>query len=112
MFLYFASLGTLALGLVAALFWTWMKSLRLSRGSLRAALQWNAAGYALLFTAVWFACGIGAGPGFLLSTDPAMHRPMLAAAAASAGMFCSVLGWGCLLIGQRRLLRGLEGAGQ
>jgi hypothetical protein len=108
MYLYFASLGTLALVLVAALFWTWMRSTRLSRGYLRAALQWNAVGYLFLFSAVWFACGIGAGPGFLLSTDPARHQPLLAAAAAAAGMFCSVLGWVCLLAGQRRLLNGLE----
>jgi hypothetical protein len=51
---------------------------------------------------------IGAGPGNLLSTDLSMHKPFFAGAAAAMGMFMSVAGWICLLVGQRKLLKGLE----
>jgi hypothetical protein len=108
MFLYFAGFGTLALILVSLIFWTWMRVTRLVNGSLRTALKWNMVGYCFLFCASWFACGVGAGPGNLLSTDPAMHNPFLASMAAVAGMFTSVAGWAFLLTGQRKLLRSLE----
>ena len=85
-----------------------MKTTRLTAGALRSGLAWNALGTSLLFSATWFACGIGAGPGNLLSSDPGIQRPFLAGAAAVAGMFCSVAGWACLLIGTRTILRGLE----
>lgn len=108
MFLYFASFGTIALVLVSLIFWTWMKTTRLSAGALRSGLGWNAVGTSLLFSATWFACGIGAGPGNLLSSDPSIHRPFLAGAAAVAGMFCSVGGWACLFVGIRRIHKGLK----
>lgn len=108
MFLYFAFFGTVALVLVAMIFWTWMKTTRLTAGPLRSALAWNAVGNIFTFSAAWFACGIGAGPGNLLSTDPALHQPFLAICAAVAGMFCSVVGWACLLVGIRKILKGLE----
>lgn len=108
LFLYFAAMGTIALVLVALLFWTWMKTTRLSAGSLRSALAWSAGGYIFVLSASWFACGIGAGPGFLLSSDGSMHQPFLATAAAVAGMFCSVVGWVCLLVGFRKILKALR----
>jgi hypothetical protein len=108
MFLYFAIFGTAALVLVALLFRTWMKVNRLANGYLRTALKWNSAGYFFMFCAAWFACGIGAGPGNLLSLDVSMHNPFLATMAALSGMFMSVAGWMCLLAGQRKLLKGLE----
>jgi hypothetical protein len=37
-----------------------------------------------------------------------MHNSQLAIAAAASGMLASVLGWICLLIGQRRMLRALQ----
>ena len=108
MFLYFASFGTIALILISLIFWTWMRTTRLTAGALRRGLAWNALGTSLLFSATWFACGIGAGPGNLLSSDPGIQRPFLAGAAAVAGMFCSVGGWTCLLVGIRTILKGLE----
>lgn len=107
-FLYFAISGTIAMALVALIYWTWMKTTRLSTGALRSGLAWNAVGNIFTFSAAWFACGIGAGPGFLLSSDPTMHRPFLALAAGVAGMFTSVVGWACLLVGIRKILKGLE----
>jgi hypothetical protein len=107
MYLYFATFGSLALILLTLVFWTWMKVNHLAKGYLHSALKWNAAGYVLLFTASWFACGIGAGPGNLLSLDASMHNPFLASMAAVAGMLASVAGWALLLVGQRKILAGL-----
>jgi hypothetical protein len=108
LYLYFAFFGTLALALVAVIFWTWMRVNRIAVGTLRRALKWNIVGYFFVFCAAWFACGIGAGPGWLLSSDIRMHNSQLAIAAAASGMLASVLGWICLLIGQRRMLRALQ----
>lgn len=104
MWSYFAAFGTVSLALVALIFWNWMKSRRMTKGGLRQALLWNMWGYAAEFTAAWFACGIGAGPGFLLSTDASMHNPTLAAGAAMASMFFGTAGWGLLLVGMRKML--------
>jgi hypothetical protein len=108
MYLYFAVLGSVALILLALVFWTWMKVNRLAKGHIRIALKWNAFGYFFLFAASWFACGIGAGPGNLLSLDASMHNYFLASMSAVSGMLASVAGWVCLLIGQRKLLKGLD----
>lgn len=108
MYLYFAAFGSIALILVALVFWTWMKVNQLAIGYLRTALKWNLFGYFWLFCAAWFACGIGAGPGNLLSLDESMHHPFLATMGAVSGMFASVAGWVFLLVGQRKLLAGLE----
>lgn len=56
----------------------------------------------------WLVCGVSAGPGNLLSMDASMHNPFLASMAAVAGMFASVAGWVCLLVGQRKLLEGFD----
>ncbi|HEU0295294.1 MAG TPA: alpha/beta hydrolase [Anaerolineales bacterium] len=85
MYLYFAGFGSIALVLVALVFWTWMKVNRLANGYLRTALKWNMVGYIFMFSASWFACGIGAGPGNLLSTDLSMHNPFLATMGPSPG---------------------------
>jgi hypothetical protein len=108
MYLYFATFGSIALILLALVFWTWIKVNRLAQGDLRTALKWNAVGYVFLFIAQWFACGIGAGPGNLLSLDASMHNPFLASMSAVSGMFASVSGWVCLLVGQHKLLEGLD----
>jgi len=108
MYLYFAVFGSTVLVLVALVFWTWMKVNRAASGQLRTALKWNAVGYVFLFIASWFACGIGAGPGNLLSLDASMHNKFLASMSAVSGVFASVAGWGCLLVGQRKLLEGLD----
>jgi hypothetical protein len=108
MYLYFAVFGSTALILVTLVFWTWMKVNHAASGRLRAALKWNAVGYFFLFIASWFACGIGAGPGNLLSLDASMHNPFLASMSAVSGMFASVAGWVCLLVGQQKLLERLD----
>ena len=108
MYLYFAVFGSTALILVALVFWTWMRVNHAASSQLRTALKWNAVGYVFLFIAQWFACGIGAGPGNLLSLDASMHNPFLASMSAASGMFASVAGWVCLLVGQRKLLKGFD----
>lgn len=108
LYLYFAAAGTVVLVLVTLVFWTWLRTTRLTHGRLRSGLAWIAAGFVFLFAAQWFACGIGAGPGFLLSTDASMHQPFLASAAAVAGMFCSVVGWALVLVGFTRIRKGVR----
>ena len=61
-----------------------------------------------LLSSQWFACGIGAGPGFLLSDDDSARQPFLATAAAVAGMFCSVIGWLGVLVGMRFIHTSLK----
>jgi hypothetical protein len=108
MVFYFGISGTIGLILVAMVFWTWRETTRLTRRYARAALVWNMVGYVFLFSASWFACGIGGGPGNLLSTDPAMRQPMLATGAAIIAMAVSLPGWGCILMSQRTILTGLK----
>ena len=108
MFLYFATFGSIALVLVTLVFWMWMKVNRVASGKLRTALKWNAVGYVFMFISSWFACGIGASPGNLLSLDALIRNPFLASMAAFSGMFASAAGWVCLLVGQRKLFEGLD----
>lgn len=108
MWAYFAFFGTLAIVFLALTFWTWMKSTRLTKGTLKRALVWNMAGFVALFSGGWFACGIGGPPGNLLSTDPSMQNPTLAGAAAMAGMFFSVVGWVLLWVAMRTMLKAVE----
>lgn len=105
MWIYFAEFGTLAIVFLALTFWTWIKTTRLTKGPLKRALLWNMAGYVALFTALWFACGIGGPPGNLLSTDPSLQNPTVAGGAAMAGMFFSVVGWILLWVGMRNMLK-------
>ncbi len=101
LYLYFAAGGTTALILFALVMWTWLKARAITSGRLRSGLTWLGIGFSFLLSAQWFACGIGAGPGFLLGDDEATRQPFLATAAAVAGMFCSVLGWISVLLGVR-----------
>jgi hypothetical protein len=61
-----------------------------------------------LFVAAYFACGIGGPPGSLLSSDQLTHDIEAAYDSALLGIFFSVPGWGCVLVGIRKLLRGIQ----
>ena len=74
----------------------------------RAATLWSMIGYTFLFFAAWFACGIAGPPGNLLSPDPAARSDFLATFEAILAMFFSAPGWACVLVGQRRMLRGIR----
>ncbi|MFC1513666.1 hypothetical protein ACFL5P_01525 [candidate division KSB1 bacterium] len=104
MWLYFGVFGSAGAVLFTLIIWNWMKLNRLTAGFQRSAAKWNIVGYMLLFTAQWFACGIGGTPGRLLSSDPANHYYYGAVLAAILAMFFSVPGWICVFIGQRKLL--------
>jgi hypothetical protein len=105
MWAYFAVLGSLAILFVTLTFWAWLKTTRLTSGLLKRALRWQVGGYASLFAAVWFACGIGGPPGNLLSPEINFHNTEAATGAALAGMLFSVIGWVLLWIAMRLLLK-------
>ena len=107
MWFYFGVFGTADLILLALIVWTWMKFNALADGYLRSAARWNVVGYAFLFVAGWFACGIGGPLGNMLSPDRTTWWQAAAAQAATLSMFFTVPGWVCLLVGQRKMLRGL-----
>ena len=65
----------------------------------RLAARWVMFGLMFLFSAAWFACGVGGTPGNLLSPDPSTHQPMIAANVALLSIALSVPGWACLLVG-------------
>ena len=108
LYLYFAAGGTTALILFALVTWTWLKTRAVTSGRLRSGLTWLGVGFVFLLSSQWFACGIGAGPGFLLSDDDSARQPFLATAAAVAGMFCSVIGWLGVLVGMRFIHTSLK----
>ena len=71
--LYFGTFGTVGALLFTLVVWYWMKILKLAKGSLRSAAQWNMIGLMFLFVAAYFACGIGGPPGSLLSHEHEIH---------------------------------------
>ncbi|MGA9349200.1 MAG: hypothetical protein WBW48_10405 [Anaerolineae bacterium] len=104
--LYFGTFGTTGLILFTLLVWNGMKYHALVHGCQRLAARWSLLGYMFLFFAAWFACGIGGPPGNMLSSDPTAQNPLTAVGAAILSMFFSVLGWACVLVSQRKILRG------
>jgi hypothetical protein len=108
MWLYFGTFGSIGVILFALIVWNWMKFQKMAAGFQRSAAKWNMIGYMFLFFSAWFACGIGGSPGNLLSTDSSSHFLSGATYAAVLAMFFSVPGWLCVLIGQRKLLKGFE----
>lgn len=106
--LYFGIFGTSGTVLFVLAGWNWMKYHAAVEGNLRSAARWNALGYMFLFIAEWFACGIGAPPGNMLSSDLTAHNLLGAIGAASLSMFFSVPGWACVLVGQRMLMKGAQ----
>jgi hypothetical protein len=108
MWIYFGAFGLSGAILFTLILWQLMKYHVLARGYLRSAARWNIIGYAFLFSAAWFACGVGGTPGNLLSPDPAAHNPAVATSVAALSIFLSVPGWACLLVAQSRLLRGAQ----
>lgn len=108
MWFYFGAFGTADLVLFALVIWNWMKFNALADGHLRSAARWNVFGYAFLFVAGWFACGIGGPLGNMLSPDQATWWQVAAVQAATLSMFFTVPGWVCLLMGQRKMLQDLS----
>ncbi len=66
---YFGVFGTADLILFALVVWNWMKFNAPADGHRRSAARWNVPGYAFLFIAGWFACGIGGPPANMASSD-------------------------------------------
>jgi bacteriorhodopsin len=108
MWLYFGVFGTAGIAMFALAMWNLAKLRKQSDQRLAKAIRHNMIGYMFLFTASWFACGIGGPPGNLLSADPATHNQFAALAAAAAGMFFSVPGWTFLFLGSRSALKALD----
>lgn len=105
MWLYFGIFAIIGMVLFILVIWSWMKVYKSSKGHLRAAAAWSAFGYMFIFFGQWFACGIGAPPGNLLSPDPTVHNTLYAAVTAMLSIFFSIPGWACILIAQRKMLK-------
>jgi hypothetical protein len=106
--LYFGTFGTVGALLFTLVVWYWMKILKLAKGSLRSAAQWNMIGLMFLFVAAYFACGIGGPPGSLLSHEHAIHDLESAYDSAMLSIFFSVPGWACMLVGMRKMMKGIR----
>lgn len=91
--------------LFTVLIWQLMKKNAATQGKRWAIIRWLIFGYLFLFSAAWFACGVGGTPGNLLSPDPANHDPDIATNVAMLSIFLSVQSWACLAIGQWKSLR-------
>jgi hypothetical protein len=108
MWLYFGTFGSAGVILFTLIVWHSMKVRALVTGYQRSASGWSVVGYMFLFVAAWFGCGIGGPPGNLLSPDPAAQNGFLAMFEAALSMFFSVPGWACVLVGQRKMLLGVQ----
>lgn len=108
MWLYFGTFGSAGAILFTLIVWHSMKVHALVKGYRRSAARWNMVGYMFLFVAAWFACGIGATPGNMLSPDPAAQNLFFAIGEAALSIFFSVPGWACVLVGQRKMLQGIR----
>jgi hypothetical protein len=106
--LYFGTFGTIGALLYTMTVWYWMKVHSLAAGWLRSVAKWNMLGLMFLFVAAYFACGIGGPPGSLLSADSLTHNIESAYDSALLGIFFSVPGWACVLVGIRKLLHGIR----
>lgn len=106
MWLYFGIFAIAGMILFILVIWNWMKVYKMSAGPERAAALWSGFGYMFLFFGQWFACGIGAPPGNLLSPDIETHNALYATVTAALSIFFSVPGWGCLLVAQRKISPG------
>jgi hypothetical protein len=103
MWVYFGVFGSAGVVLFSLIAWTWMRLQDQVSGRVRTASRWGMLGCMFLFFAAWFACGIGGPPGNMLSPDPSVRNSGFALAAAAASMFFSAPGWGCLLVGLRKI---------
>lgn len=105
MWLYFGIFATIGTILFILVIWNWQKYYQTTDGISRSLAKWQVFGYLFLFFGQWFACGIGAPPGNLLSSDPSVRNIEYATLAAAFSIFFSVPGWFCILIAQRKMLR-------
>jgi hypothetical protein len=108
MWLYFGTFGSAGAILFTLVVWHSMKVLAQVEGYQRAAARWSVVGYAFLFVAAWFGCGVGGPPGNLLSPDPSAHNAFLGVFEAILSMFFSVPGWVCVLMSERKMSQGVQ----
>jgi hypothetical protein len=106
--LYFGTFGSAGAVLFTLVVWSWMRIQALGKSPLRSAARWNMIGLMFLFIAAYFACGIGGPPGSLLSHDQLTHDLESAYDSAILGIFFSVPGWTCMLVGMRKLLSAID----
>ena len=105
MWLYFGIFAISGMVLFILVIWNWTKVYKLSDGPLRSATKLSVFGFMFLFFGQWFACGIGAPPGNMLSSDIATHSVEHAVLSAALSIFFSIPGWVCILISQRKMLQ-------
>ena len=105
MWLYFGGFAILGMILFIMVIWTWMKLYKITDEQMRSVLKWQIFGYMFLFFGQWFACGIGAPPGNLMSPDISAHNLDRATLTASFSIFFAAPGWLCILIAQKKMMK-------
>lgn len=106
--LYFGIFAIIGMVFFILTIWSWMKVLKMSAGPQRNALIWSGLGYMFLFFGQWFACGIGAPPGNLMSPDPSVHNLERATLTASLSIFFAVPGWLCIFVSHWKIIKQNE----
>ncbi|MCL5771297.1 MAG: hypothetical protein M1479_03370 [Actinobacteria bacterium] len=103
LWIYFGIMGTVSLILLALILWT--RLVIISKKGKDSAGRMITLGIVLLFCSGWMACGIAGPPGNLLSKDISSHNQIAATWASIASMAFAVIGWICILIGYKLILK-------
>jgi len=105
MWMYFGFLAITGVVLFILVVWNWMKLYKTTDKEMRSALKWNILGYMFLFFGQWFACGVGAPPGNLMSADVSVHNLQRATLTASLSIFFAIPGWLCIIVALKKMMR-------
>ena len=105
MWMYFGFFSIIGMVLFILVIWNWMNYYKLTDKAERSIAKWQIFGYMFLFFGQWFACGIGAPPGNLMSSDITTHNLERATLTASLSIFFAVPGWLCILIAQNKMFK-------
>jgi len=103
--LYFGIFAIIGMILFILVVWSWIKLYKTTDKAMRSVLKWQILGFMFLFFGQWFACGIGAPPGNLMSPDPSVHNLDRATLTASLSIFFAVPGWLCILVSIRKMMK-------
>lgn len=103
----FGTLGTSGAILFSFYLWNWMKSGQTRFGS-EPNSNWTMIGMCFVFSSGLMCCGIVGPPGYALSDNPELVSKPWIMRASMMSMVIGILGWSCVLIGQRRTIKKLK----